>query len=235
MTLHKIIDIDRFSPDEGRHYRQSFAFTSDDRSTTVAAALCALNEHSPLLDIEGSPAAPIRFSCSCLQKKCGACAMRINGRPALACDVFLADLPGDHILLEPLRKFPVIADLEVDRGVMSDNLRTAQPFLTEEARLLSWERDRIVTSSLCLQCGLCLEVCPAFAPGGAFLGMAAGVPLIRVLSEAGPADRKRLRASYRKHIYAGCGTSLACSDICPAGIDITELAAWASADAVWHR
>ena len=68
-----------------------------------------------ILDIDGIPVGEIAWECSCLQKKCGACAMRINGVPRLACDTKIGDLKSKTVTLEPLKKFPVVRDLIVDR------------------------------------------------------------------------------------------------------------------------
>ena len=58
---------------------------------TVATALRELNDRNPLTDMDGNPAAEIQWECNCLQKKCGACAMLVNGLPMLACDANLED------------------------------------------------------------------------------------------------------------------------------------------------
>ena len=74
-----------------------------------------------LQDETGAEAERVAWDCACLEKKCGACAMVVSGRPALACAVSLgaaADSSGE-ITLEPLRKFPRIRDLQVDRGACS--------------------------------------------------------------------------------------------------------------------
>ena len=53
----------------------------------------------------------------------------------------------------------------------------------------------------------------------------------RVLSEL-PTDRAAAKR-YRRLVYEGCGKSLACKDICPAGIDVERLMVASSAAAVW--
>lgn len=51
--------------------------------------------------------------------------MVINGKPALACETFLRDLKGKDIEIRPLRKFPVIHDLVIDRSSIHKNLKQA--------------------------------------------------------------------------------------------------------------
>ena len=40
---------------------------------------------------------------------------------------------------------------------------------------------------------------------------------------------------YRQLYFEGCGKSLACQDICPAGIPVEELMSRSNAAAVWKR
>ena len=160
--------------------------------------------------------------------------MLINGKPRLACDVRL-DGEGSAIRLAPLAKFPVVADLVVDRSILRENLRTIGAWL-DDAAIVGERRGRMAfAASRCLQCGICLEVCPNFCAGDSFAGMAGFVPLARLLAELPREQKQRLAKAYRKHIYEGCGKSLSCRDICPAGIDIEHLLAGSNAVAVWRR
>ena len=202
----------------------SFSYEPQDASETVATALTRLNE-----GLEQ----PIRWECSCLQKKCGACAMVINGVPKLACDAFLRDYK--KIRLEPLKKFPVIADLIVDRSAMRENLKTLRLWFEDTAHSSEAANDIAYEASRCLQCGCCLEVCPNFMVGGAFAGMAGGAPMARLLSELPEAQKQEASRLYREHVFEGCGKSLACRNVCPAGLDIDALLVNSNAAAVWKR
>ena len=106
-----------------------------DENATVATALAAINARPGLMDAEGAPVGHVAGDCSCLQKKCGACAMRIDGVPRLACDTRLSELGPGPVRLEPLKKFPVVEDLVVDRTAMFDNLRQLHSWLDREVRL----------------------------------------------------------------------------------------------------
>ena len=228
------IEILRRASRNERPFLQSFLYEPKTPSDTVATALAALNARQPLVEENGQEASPIRWECSCLQKKCGACAMVIDGRPALACDVRIADC-RETIRLEPLRKFPVVADLLVDRSVLMHNLAQMRVWLSGGARMQEKTADVGYEASRCLQCGLCLEICPNFDPEGRFAGMAAAVPMTRILAETEPSGRKEAARAYRAGVFAGCGKSLACRDICPAGIEIGELLARSNAAALWNR
>lgn len=214
---------------------QTFLFETDDEEATVATALRELNERETLRDVDGNVADVIRWENSCLQKKCGACAMVINGVPRLACATRLAELKRETVSLEPLRKFPVVADLLVDRSVLMQNLKDASAWLEQTAVLEDRRWHTAYEASRCLQCGLCLEVCPNFSVEGAFGGMATMVPLARLLSQAPHEQRAQLATSYRDAVFGGCGKSLACRTACPANIDIDGLLARSNAAALWRR
>ena len=111
-------------------YWQEFNYECQENQT-VAGMLDELNYKDDLVDINGDPAPRIQWECSCLQGMCGACAMVINGRPALACEVFLRDIKGDTVVIEPLKKFATISDLVVDRGIIHQNLKKANVYIGE--------------------------------------------------------------------------------------------------------
>ena len=216
--INKTLHIRRQASFSEPSYWEDFSYETDDENDTVATALFSL---------------PVEWEHSCLQKKCGACAMVIDGRPRLACDTLLSGLHKDVITIEPLRKFPVVRDLLVDRSIMRKNLTELSAWLSEDA---TEKNDGMAyEASKCLQCGLCLEVCPNFYTGGSFYGMAAMSPMARLLQKSDDADRKRLTREYLKGVYQGCGKSLACRDVCPAGMDIEQLLVKSNKITLWRR
>src|ERR1035437_8243393 len=74
------------------------------------------------LDRHGRQTMPVTYDSNCLEEVCGSCAMRINGRAAMACSS-LIDKLEQPIRLEPLSRFPVVRDLAVDRRVLFENLK----------------------------------------------------------------------------------------------------------------
>ena len=119
------------------------------RCATVAEALDIINTEKLIDD-------PVQWERSCKQKKCGACAMLINGRPRLACDARLDEFLRGRIKLEPLKKFPCVRDLMVDRSVIFANLMKLGSWLDENA--VCDDTGVAYDASKCLQCGCCLEV-----------------------------------------------------------------------------
>lgn len=212
-----LVKIKRQKDAESAPYWQTFSVDADP-DMTVSALLDRLNYTDDLYDAEGVAAPRIRWECSCSQKMCGACAMVINGVPKLACAAFLRDEKGDVLTLEPLSKFPVVADLIVDRSIISENLQKAQAYLGTYRPLRKKDFEQMYAAAKCLKCGLCLEVCPNYNKGEHFFGalFANEAALLALQSE----DRtKPLRKAYDKHFAAGCSKALSCVSVCPMEID----------------
>ena len=171
-----------------------------------------------------------------MQKKCGACAMVIDGVPRLACGARLAEFEKKgYVRIEPLRKFPPVADLIVDRQPIFDALTKMKVWAESDISPHDDTDELAYEASRCLQCGCCLEVCPNFfaGEGARFFGMSAAVPASRLLEQLSSSDRREIAKAYRKGVYEGCGKLLACRGICPAGIDIERLLVNSNAAAVW--
>ncbi len=231
-----ILDILRRENAQSTPYHQQIPFETEDETCTVAGALTEINNDKEAADSQGHLVGKIIWQSSCLQKKCGACAMLIGGRPRLACDTQLREFAKKgRVTLEPLKKFPVVADLMVDREIMYANLDTIGIWLKESALLDEDSSDQAYDASRCLQCGCCLEVCPNFYPGGFFTGPASVAPVSRLISMLPESQKKELFHAYEKHIFEGCGKSLACENICPAKIEVNRMLIHSNAAAVWKR
>lgn len=229
-----LLEIWRQESKEAKGCYRTYLYETDSDTVTVAAALSELNGRDVLRDTNGAETDKIVWECSCLQKKCGACAMLINGKPCLACDVKLSGCKNGRLKLEPLRKFPIVADLMVNRQIIFDDLIQMQLWSGSEFFADDRNNNVMYEASRCLQCGCCLEVCPNFAAGEGFFGMSAMVPSSRLLAGIKDSSSDRLRKQYGKVITDGCGKSLACRNICPAGIDIEGLMARSNAAVLWR-
>jgi succinate dehydrogenase / fumarate reductase iron-sulfur subunit len=212
-----IVKIKRQNSSSEPFYWQSFVYTGSTH-VTVAAILDALNYTDDLFDADGNPAKRIRWECSCMQAVCGGCAMVINGVPALACATYADQIKGKELILEPLSKFPVIADLMVDRAIIYENLTKAKAYLENRAESSEKHHEQQYSVAKCLKCGLCLEVCPNYHPGGEFYGAVLANESYLIASQS--ADKQpEIVQEYKKHFGAGCSKALSCQKVCPAGIE----------------
>ena len=212
-----IVKIKRQSAPEAESYWQSFNYDGP-KHVTVSAVLDALNYTDDLFDIDGNAAARIRWECSCMQAMCGGCAMVINGVPALACVTFADEVKGKELVLEPLSKFPVVADLIVDRRVIHENLISAKVYLENLAASDKRQYEQQYSVAKCLKCGLCLEVCPNYHPGGDFFGALLANESYLVASQSSDKDPRVIK-EYKTHFGSGCSKALSCQTVCPMGIE----------------
>ena len=212
-----IVKIKRQSSPDAAPYWQSFSYNGP-MHVTVSAVLDAINYTDDMIDTEGKSATRVRWECSCLQSVCGGCAMVINGVPALACNTFVDEVAKDDLVLEPLSKFPVVADLMVDRSIIYENLNQAKAYLESDIVSNAKSHEHQYSVAKCLKCGLCLEVCPNYHPGGSFFGAVFANESYLITSQS--ADKPTaLVKEYNTHFGAGCSKALSCQTVCPAGIE----------------
>ena len=153
-----------------------------------------------------------------MQAMCGGCAMVINGTPALACATYADEIKGEELVLEPLSKFPVVADLIVDRSIIYEHLKQAEAFLVDAAPSDPRQYAQQYAVAKCLKCGLCLEVCPNYFPGGEFYGAVLANESYLTVSQSAEKKPRALRG-YKTHFGAGCSKVLSCQTVCPMGIE----------------
>ena len=153
-----------------------------------------------------------------MQAMCGGCAMIINDVPALACATFADEVKGKELVLEPLSKFPVVADLIVDRSVIYENLIRAKAYLESIAESNRRQHAQQYSVAKCLKCGLCLEVCPNYHPGGEFFGAVLANESYLIASQS-TEKKPQVVKGYKDHFAAGCSKALSCQTVCPMEIE----------------
>ena len=201
---------------ESEPYWETFEYDGPVENT-VAGVLDYINYHDDIMDIEGKPTTRICWECSCMQGVCGACAMVINNTPALACETFIKDVKGDFLEIRPLRKFPVIHDLTVDRSSIHDHLIQTNAYIGEYQPSADSDHAHQYAAAKCLKCGLCLEVCPNYADGKRFYGAAFANDCYLVASRNQQKEGE-IRAMYGEHFARDCSKALSCMDVCPMNI-----------------
>ncbi|UHA74572.1 succinate dehydrogenase iron-sulfur subunit [Paenibacillus sp. 481] len=196
-----------------------------------------MNVISALMEIQRNPVnsgggktAPICWESNCLEEVCGACSMVINGKPRQACTA-LVDKLEQPIRLEPMKTFPVVRDLVINRERMFNALKSVKAWIPIDGtydlgpgpRMAETKRQWAYELSKCMTCGVCLEACPNVNDKTSFIGPA---PVSQVrLFNAHPTGEmnkdERLEVLLDDGGIEGCGNSQNCVRSCPKGIPLT--------------
>ena len=180
---------------------------------------------------DGKPTTPIAYDSNCLEEVCGSCAMLINGRARMACSA-LVDKLEQPITLEPLTKFPVVRDLQVDRSVLFENLKRVKAWVPVDGtydlgsgpRMHPSEQEERYPVSRCISCCCCMEACPQFNEKTGFVG-AATIAQVRLFNQhpTGKAlKHERLQALMGDGGIQECGFAQNCVEVCPKDIPLTK-------------
>ncbi len=197
---------------------QTFEFDKSFEGTVIDL-LNELHGRETLTDATGAPARRICFECSCATGNCGACAMLVNGRPALACEVAVQEelRRAGELKLAPLTAFPCVCDLQVNRGILRDRARDTGLWLTGQAH----EAEDGFFSA-CLQCGLCAEACEKYHSGKFDAPCAyAAADLVVALDGEDNARRKAVRKALKKPFLCPCKT-ISCESACPQRLPLRQ-------------
>lgn len=213
----------RFAPE--RHdgpYWQEFPVALEPHRSVLDAILAAKDEQDGSLAIR----------CSCRAAICGSCGVRINGRPALACNTHLRDaaLAGEEptVTVEPMGNMPVLKDLVVDMDAVHwRKIRRVTPWLLnrrpipQREYVVGHEEMVDVTQTMaCIQCGACVSDCLSLEVDPEFVGPAAAAKAYRFVGDprdAEPEQRLRDLAEDPHGIY-DCTHCFTCIDACPKGV-----------------
>jgi succinate dehydrogenase / fumarate reductase iron-sulfur subunit len=184
-----------------------------------------------ILRVQATQAGDLAVRWNCKAGKCGSCSAEVNGHPVLTCMTRLSTLPRETVTVTPLRTFPVIRDLVTD---VSFNYRVAQdvPSFAPPANLAAGqyrmqqsEVQRAHEFRQCIECWLCQDVChvirdhednkPHFAGQRFFIRHAE--------LDMHPLDTSdRRHQLHQDHGLGLCNITKCCTEVCPAGIRITD-------------
>lgn len=160
----------------------------------------------------------------CGVKKCGVCAVHVNGRPTLAC--WEPALPDMRI--EPLPNHEVVRDLVVDRSEYDSISTSLDPLLRRDTPYPGFPEPLTALNMAgtaemmdCIECLLCTSVCPAYQDGDHFAGPAALVQLARVALDPRDAGG-RARTAADIGSIAECVSCFECTQACPNDISVLE-------------
>ena len=200
--------------------------------------------------IEGKHVAPPIWDAACLEEVCGSCTMNVNGQIRQACTALIEEVGesnGDtlDVTLEPMKKFPVVRDLIVDRSRMFENLKKVKAWVPIDGSFdlgMAPPQDDHVRQlryalSRCMTCGCCMEACPQINEKSNFVGPAAiGQALLFNLHPVGKgleADRHEFLTS--EEGISGCGNAQNCVKVCPKGVPLTRAIAQLNRDTTVYK
>ncbi|TFJ94371.1 succinate dehydrogenase iron-sulfur subunit [Lentibacillus salicampi] len=228
-TDNKTIDliIERQQDPESAPYNEEFSIPYKP-NMNIISALMSIRENP--VNKTGEKTIPIQWEMSCLEEVCGICSMVINDVPRQACSTLIDDLE-QPIRLQPMRTFPVLRDLIIDRDSMFDSLKQVKawipidgtydigpgPRMNENKRLMAYELSK------CFTCGVCLEACPNVNEKSDFLGPFV-FPQVRLknVHPTGEMNKdERIGGFMEDGGLQGCSNSQNCVQVCPKGIPIT--------------
>ena len=216
------LSVKRLNPDTDRPaaFYQEYQLELDE-SATVLDGLIKVRE-----EIDGT----LALRCSCRSAICGSCAVRINGRAALACKTKIVEATpasGAPILVEPAGNAEVIKDLVVDFQPFWDKVRAVKPWLQPEGP--EPQREYVVPNESmlhlagvmsCIMCGACVSDCTVLEVDENFLGPAALAKAYRFTADPrDAADASRLGALNEYGGMWDCTRCMQCVEVCPKDVD----------------
>ena len=191
---------------------------------------CLMEIQRNPVNAAGKPTTPVTWDAACLEEVCGSCEMNVNGKVRMACSALVDKLEWP-ITLEPMRKFPMVRDLCVDRTRMFESLKRVKAWIELDGtynigpgpRQSQSEQAQRYVLSTCITCGSCLEACPQITQDNDFMG-AAPISQVRLFNlhptGAMHAD-DRLRGLMGPGGIQDCGKAQNCVQVCPKEIPLT--------------
>ena len=191
---------------------------------------CLMEIQRNPITADGKRVVPVVWDCNCLEEVCGACTMVINGKARQSCSALVETLT-QPITLEPLKSFPVVRDLMVDRSRMFEALKRVKAWVPIDGthdlgpgpKQAPEDQEWMYKLSECMTCGCCMEACPNYNEGSDFIGPA---PVNQVrLFNAHPTGK--MHAGDRLDALMGpggineCGNAQNCVKACPKEIPLT--------------
>ncbi len=222
--MEKIFRIKRFDPEKEKE-KDILAFGWEEFTVELDPFERLLDG---LIKIKETQDGTLTFRRSCAHGMCGSCAMKINGRNALACQTLARNTPKT-VVLEPLPAFPVIKDLVVDMDPFFENTGRVMPWLLEGGPSPEKERpqspqelEKILDAIKCIMCGCCTGACPVYWSDKGYLGPAALVKAARFIFDSRDAGwKERLSMVSGENGLWRCHSIYNCYEVCPRSMDIT--------------
>ncbi len=224
-----ILRIQRYDPEGGRRWLQEYRLEAGRILRFVDVFRKINDELDPTL----------AWNSSCEHAQCGTCAVRVNGKPLLACELLVenavAHWGGTTFLVEPISVASVVRDLVVDLAEAYGRVEAVKPYLItpapgknqgQEYQVAPGDMEAYLEATRCNNCFCCADACPSSHKG--FLGPnAVMASVVRLLDPREEGRQERLKQLYSEPGVYRCHTALACTFVCPKEIDVAHFIALA--------
>ena len=223
------LKIKRYDPDTGKSWVQNYELEAG-RILRFTDVFRKINNE---LD------QTLAWNSSCEHAQCGTCAVKVNGKPLLACELLVENAVayfGTMLFkVEPITIAPVVRDLIVDIEQAYQKVEKIKPYIIEpmqnpnaanEYLIAPRELERYVDATRCINCFCCATVC--ISSHKSFLGPnAIMASIVRLMDPREKAKKEREALLYSEEGVYRCHTSKACSFVCPKEIDVAHFIALA--------
>lgn len=170
----------------------------------------------------------LSFDSNCGSGWCGRCAMMIDDKPRLACWTRVDK--GGTYTIEPLKGFPVIKDLVVDKDVTYQKyvetdvaVQSSTPMTTLIDIDYEFFFNTLYKFNRCRECMCCYSVCPKTNQGVTDRFVGPGAMMQIAMRHVDPNDEAdRLWQAAFSGVFE-CDLCGDCSSACPATIDIVGM------------
>jgi len=196
-----------------------------------------LDEGMVVLDVihriqsEEAPDLACRWNCKA--GKCGSCSAEVNGKPRLMCMTRMDDIKEEMEGLEsavdirPMQSFPLLRDLVTDTSWAYETDRRISPLqgpAEPDWIFNQYEADRVQEFRSCIECMLCVNTCHVMREHQKFDEFAGPRFFVRLASlEMHPLDTlSRIPQIKDDFGISYCNITRCCTEVCPAGINITD-------------
>ena len=223
-----IFEVYRYNPEkDDSGYFKKYALEVDEKTTIIQV----------LRKIKDKADGSLAFRKGCGSAICGICAMRINGKPRLACKTRLSKILGDvdeasqdreEVRIEPLDNSKVIKDLVIDEQVFWDQLAKTMPWVNgnksggELYDMSQEEVEAVGNAHDCIHCHACTSACDSYTVDEKFLGPEALTKLYRFVKDVrDEIPFQRLQIAENGGMW-NCVRAYTCVDNCPKHIDPSD-------------
>ncbi len=223
--------IKRYDPDRKRSWSQDYKLEAGRILRFTDLFRKINNELDPTL----------AWNSSCEHAQCGTCAVKVNGKPLLACELLVENAVaffGTTLFrVEPITIAPVVRDLIVDLEKAYERIEKIKPYVIDPVenphpgnayQVSPRDLEHYVEATRCINCFCCATACISSHRG--FMGPNAVLAsVVRIMDPRESAKAERLDMLYSDQGIYRCHTSMACSFVCPKEIDVAHFIALAKA------